>query len=502
MSFAVQAISRFPRLSLYPWIVDLGAENQIEHYLRDPSHRGDPGEGAFTGASGGAACGDLVRLSLETSSTGEIRRVTAEAEGCAAIRASAACLAGMVDGSGLLDAARITPDDLDAELGGLSAVSRHAAVLAVDALHRAITVAASSGATIATAAPDRVCVAVSGGVDSAVAALMQRDAGLEPVGITVKLWADPETDGARACCSPEAVLSARAVTHSLGLAHITLDLEEQFRSSVVAGFVEGYRTGKTPNPCILCNGSVRIDAMSDLAERIGADRLVTGHYADLVHDGEGVLVAEASDPKKDQSYMLAAIAPERLERLDFPLARTTKVRVREIAEENGLSVARKPESQDLCFLAGTGKEAFLARHGGIGDREGDVVDAGGKVLGRHRGHHQFTVGQRRGLGVATGEPRYVTGIDAATNTVTIGDLDELTVERVGLARVTLHRDGSTVDRIRLRYRSDPVPAKVDAPVGIHDRVDVVLGHGFAGAAPGQTAVLMRGKAVVGHGTIE
>ena len=200
--------------------------------------------------------------------------------------------------------------------------------------------------------------------------------------------------------------------------------------------------------------------------------------------------------------MLAALEPEVIESLDFPLARTTKTRVREIAAENGLSVARKPESQDLCFLAGSGKEAFLARHGGIGEREGDVLDKAGEVVGRHRGHHLFTVGQRRGLGVAAGEPRYVTGVDADSNTVTIGDLAELTVDRVVLSDATLHRDGSRVDRVRLRYRSEPVPARVSAPAGRHDRLELALGQGFAGVAPGQTAVLMRGKAIVGHGTIE
>lgn len=431
-----------------------------------------------------------------------VNRVTTGAEGCAALRGAAACLAEMVEGRELLEAARISIDALDAALGGLNPAARHAAVLVTDALHRAITAAASSGAPIATPDGDRVCVAVSGGVDSAVAALMQRESGREPVGITVKLWADPDTDGTRACCSPEAVLSARAVTHSLGLPHFTLDLEERFRSRVVAGFVEGYRAGKTPNPCVLCNGSVRIDAMLELAGRIGAERLVTGHYADLVHDGEGVLLAEATDPAKDQSYMLAAIEPEVLECLDFPLARTTKDRVREIAAANGLSVARKPESQDLCFLAGSGKEAFLSRHGAIGVREGDVVDTAGRVVGRHRGSHLFTVGQRRGLGVALGEPRYVTGVDAASNTVTIGELGELAVDRVALTGVTLHRYGSDVDRVRLRYRSAAVPAAVDAPPGWHERIEVDLDQCFAGVAPGQTAVLMRGKAIVGHGTIE
>ena len=150
---------------------------------------------------------------------------------------------------------------------------------------------------------------MSGGVDSAVAALLERERGAEVVGVTLKLWADPETDGAKACCSPEAVLGARALAHSLGIPHLTLDLEEEFRRRVVAEFVSGYAAGSTPNPCIVCNGEVRIAAMVDLAERLGATHLVTGHYARIVEDGDGPLLAAAADATKDQSYMLAALPP-------------------------------------------------------------------------------------------------------------------------------------------------------------------------------------------------
>ncbi len=343
---------------------------------------------------------------------------------------------------------------------------------------------------------------MSGGVDSAVAALLAREAGAEVVGVTVKLWTDPETDGAKACCSPEAVLGARALAHSLGLPHFTLDLEQDFRRRVVDRFVAGYAEGRTPNPCVLCNGEVRLAAMVDLAERLGAERLLTGHYARIVEDEDGPLLAAAVDAAKDQSYMLAALPPALLGRLGFPLTELTKAEVREIAAEHGLAVARKPESQDLCFLAGQGKRGFLRRHGGLEDRDGAVLDPSGRALGRHRGHHHYTVGQRRGIGVSAPEPLYVLATDAAANTVTVGTRAELEKRRVEIRDAVLHRDGARVDGVRLRYRSRPLPASVGgARRGRHEALEVELGEGFAGAAPGQTAVLLAGGAIVGHGTI-
>ena len=478
------------------------ASPRYQEWLEDASRRGDPPADSFSGAAGGSACGDLIRISIVPDDEGMVRWVTWDAEGCSATRASAAALAEQVEGGSILDAARLGSDALEESLGNPGNGARHAIELTTDALHRAISSLVSSGRVVAPHEEDRIGVALSGGVDSAVAALMLRRDGRMPVAITVKLWADPATDGTLACCSPEAVLSARRLAHSLGLPHFTLDLEEAFRSEVVSRFVDGYRSGSTPNPCIACNGKVRIDAMVELAERLGADRLATGHYAALTVDELGPLLAEARDPAKDQSYMLAGLSPETASRLEFPLAGATKTEVREIAQEAGLEVARKPESQDLCFLAGTDKDAFLERHGGLGERPGAIIDRDGATVGRHGGHHRYTVGQRRGLGVAVGEPRYVTALDAGTNTVTIGSREDLLVEEVTLRDVTLLRDGSTVDRVRLRYRSETVPASVGPGAGFHDRLEVRLDEPFAGPSPGQTAVLMRGSAIVGHGTIE
>jgi tRNA-specific 2-thiouridylase len=343
---------------------------------------------------------------------------------------------------------------------------------------------------------------MSGGVDSAVAALLERERGAEVVGVTVKLWADPETDGAKACCSPEAVLGARGLAHSLGIPHFTLDLEEEFRRRVVGRFIDGYAAGSTPNPCVLCNGEVRIAAMVDLAERLGAGRLVTGHYARIVEDGEGPLLASAADAAKDQSYMLAALPPPLLGRLSFPLTELTKPEVREIAARHRLSVARKAESQDLCFLAGQGKRSFLRRHGGLRDSEGAVLDSAGRTVGRHRGHHNFTVGQRRGIGVSAPEPLYVVATDAAANTVTVGTRAELETRLVRVRDAILHRDGARVDAVRLRYHSRALRASIgSADPGRHDALEIELGEEFVGVSPGQTAVLLEGETIVGHGTI-
>jgi tRNA-specific 2-thiouridylase len=473
----------------------------FEHYLRDDTRLGPVPEAGFTGAAGGAACGDLSRLSLVIAD-GRIGAITFDAEGCGAMRAATAAVSELVDGETVLAAARIGTDEVEEAVGGLTPAKRHAAQLAADALHRALASAAASSQALAAPRAGRVLVAMSGGVDSAVAALLERERGADVLSVTLKLWSDPETDGAKACCSPEAVLGARAVAHSLGIPHLTLDLEEEFRRRVVGTFLEGYGAGATPNPCIVCNGEVRIAAMVDLAERLGADYLVTGHYARIVEDGGGSLLAAASDRAKDQSYMLAALPPSMLDRLRFPLTELSKPEVREIAARNGLAVAKKPESQDLCFLAGQGKARFLRRHAGLGEREGAVLDRAGRKVGRHRGHHNFTVGQRRGIGVSAPEPLYVLSTDAGSNTVTVGSRAYLATSRVRVRDAVLHRDGDRVDAVKLRYQARPVPATVSSTgKGRHAELEVELGEPFDAASPGQAAILLSGEAIVGHGTI-
>jgi tRNA-uridine 2-sulfurtransferase len=479
-------------------------QTSFERHLREPCGRGPVPAGAVVGSAGGAACNDLVRLALRVGG-GRLEDATFDAEGCGATFAAASACIELIRGAELLDAARVRPQDVAARLGGLSPGKLHAAELATDALHRALTnLWAVDEERLLAPVSGRVLVAMSGGVDSAVAALLAHEAGHDVVAVTLKLWADPVTDGTRSCCSPQAVVLARALAHSMGFPHLTLDMEGRFREAVVADFLTEHDRGRTPNPCVRCNGMVRFDAMLALAQRLGGEALVTGHYARIEHDEGGPLLRRAVDAHKDQTYMLSALPPQSLERVRFPLGELAKSQVRELARSHGLPVADKKESQDLCFMAGTTREKFLSRHTAEPDRSGAVVDRHGRELGRHRGHRHYTVGQRRGLGVAAREPLYVLAKDGASNRITVGRREELAVRRVEVAPAALHRDGSRVDRVRLRYRSEPVACELEnAPSsGIHEALTVLLHEPVHGVAPGQTACLFEGDRVVGHGTIQ
>ncbi|MBD0329074.1 MAG: tRNA 2-thiouridine(34) synthase MnmA [Thermoleophilia bacterium] len=382
-------------------------------------------------------------------------------------------------------------DGLEHPLRGLTLLEAAAVggeTLAVDALANAI-----GPAFRAAARPGRVAVAMSGGVDSAVALVR---AGPEAIGVTLRLWLDPHgPDAERACCSPAAVLAARATCHALGRPHVTLDLREPFRRAVVDPFVRAYGRGETPNPCIRCNGGFRFARLLAFARRAGAARLATGHYARIVRHRGRRLLARGADPVKDQSYMLARLAPEALDRVWFPLGGQSKAETRAEAERAGLAAARRAESQEACFLAGGDYRDFLARRG-LPDADGPLVDERGRELARHRGFWRFTVGQRRGLGVAAAEPLYAVATRPRTNTVVVGPRRSLAATSVR-ARGRLH---VPVDRVeaRLRHRG----ASVEATVRPTDRgFELALVEPVFAVAPGQAAVLYEDDAVVGWGVI-
>jgi len=481
-----------------------GAE-ELSNHLERPLGRGHLPADAFTGAAGGAACGDLIRISLALgpqSPDGEILDAGFDATGCGAAVAAGSAVVGLVRGAPLLAAARIGAADIAAELGGLSAPKRHAAELAADALHRALGAAARARAALAPCA-GRTLVAMSGGVDSAAAAWLLAQGEREAVGVTLELWSDPENDGEQSCCSAQAVRGARELAHGLGMAHLSIDLRAEFRAGVVEHWLADHAAGLTPNPCVRCNGNVRLDAMLELAEQLGAEALATGHYARVDHAQSAPLLRIAVDRAKDQSYVLCALAPASLARLRFPLGEMHKPEVRELASRAGLSVAGRRDSQDLCFLAGTRSGAFLARHGGLGERRGPVLDLDGRVLGEHAGAHVYTVGQRHGLGIAAPAPLYVLATDTATNTVTVGPRAELLSGGLLVRAATLHREGRRVDGVRVRAHGRLLVASLpgEPSAGRHESVGVQLGEPAERTAPGQIACLYSGELVVGYGTI-
>ena len=476
----------------------------FEHHLTSPQGRGRVPHGAVTGTAGGADCGDEVTLSIALDGE-QVADAGFEARGCGAAAASASAAVTLLRGRPVLAAAHLRAADIAAELGGLSPGKLHAAEVAADALHRALGAAVRNMRPLARPEAGRTLVAMSGGVDSAVAALLCAEQEGEVIAVTLELWSDLENDGERSCCSASAVAQARSLAHRMGLAHFTMDLRTEFTAGVVGPFIDGFAAGETPNPCVRCNGHVRLDAMLELADTLGCEHLATGHYARLAEldHRAGPLLRVAADPAKDQSYMLAALAPGSLARMRFVLGDLTKPRVREIAHAAALPVASKPESQDLCFLAGTDRSRFLAKHGQVARRPGELVDTEGNILGVHDGQHRFTVGQRRGIALSAPEPVYVLAKDAATNRVTVGPRRQLRRGRVEIRDVRLHRPGTRVDRVKLRYRSQPLSASLpgDPPAGRHAAMSVMLREPAEGVAPGQLACLMDGELMIGRGTI-
>ena len=402
---------------------------------------------------------------------GEWRAVRLRVDGDRVVDSDAGGLERPLEGLTLLEAARVAGEPL-----------------AVEALAAAL-------GQVFRAAPERgrVAVAMSGGVDSAVALLR---AGPRALGVTLRLWQDPDGPIAeRACCSSEAVAAARATCHALGRPHVTLDLREEFRDLVVTPFADGYAAGDTPNPCARCNGAFRFDALVAFAEGAGADELWTGHYARVVERQGRLLVGRGADPEKDQSYMLSTLDPGILDRVRFPLGGQTKAATRDEAARAGLAAAGRAESQEACFLAGDDYRRFLERHG-LASVEGPILDESGRELGRHEGYWRFTPGQRRGLGLAAARPLYVLGTDRSANAVLVGPRESLAATRVevdGALHVAVERVAA-----KLRYRSAPVPARVEP-----------LDGGFAleleepafAVATGQVAALYDGDAVVGAGVI-
>lgn len=489
------------------------AEELINH-LERPLGRGHSPRDAHTGAAGGAACGDLIRISIALepgSPDGRIGDAGFDASGCGSLVAAGSAVVALVRGRPLLDAARIGPGEISQQLGGLSPPKRHVAELAADALHRALGGAARRAALAPQA--ERTLVAMSGGVDSAVAALLVAQDGAEAVGVTLELWSDPENDGDLSCCSAQAVRGARELAHSLEMPHLSIDLRAEFRAGVVDGWLSDHAAGLTPNPCVRCNGNVRLDAMLELAGRLGSRTLATGHYARVCDtpapealgaaDERGPLLRTAADERKDQSYVLAALAPRSLARLRFPLGEMHKRDVRELAQRAGLAVARRRDSQDLCFLAGTRHGAFLERHGGLGRRPGPIVDGDGRVLGQHAGAHAFTTGQRHGLGIGGTAPLYVLATDTPSNTVTVGPREGLLTRAMALTDVTLRRDSRAVDGVRVRSHGRLLGGHLAQPLGagLHGCAQIELDQPAERTAPGQLACLYSGDLVVGYATI-
>jgi tRNA-specific 2-thiouridylase len=349
----------------------------------------------------------------------------------------------------------------------------------------------------------RVVVAMSGGVDSSVAAALMAEAGHEVIGVTLKQWEDAAGNLPTAgCCTVGDAEDARRVAAQLDIPYYVLDYVDEFRAAVVEPFGRGYLSGQTPNPCVECNRTVRFQALLERTAELGAEVLATGHYARVVHGPDGYALRRGVDPGKDQSYVLHMLTQDQLARIQLPVGELTKPEVRDHATRLGLRTADKPDSQEICFVGAGNYRDFLAEHFPETARPGRIVDMAGAEIGTHGGTAGFTIGQRRGLGVALQEPRFVVEIDAATSTVVIGDRDDLLAGGCVVGDVSFVSGRPPADpaiEVKVRYRSRPVPARLEA---IDERWLVRFDEAQAAVAPGQAAVFYDGDRVLGGGTIE
>jgi tRNA-specific 2-thiouridylase len=369
-----------------------------------------------------------------------------------------------------------------------------------------------------------IAVAMSGGVDSSAVAAMLRAEGHNVIGLTMQLWNQrrlaghegmPESVRGR-CCSIDDVYDARRVAETLGIPYYVVNHEERFERDVVRPFVEEYLAGRTPIPCSLCNNHLKFDQLLIVAQQIGADKIATGHYAQVVYDEQldRWLLKRPADNSKDQTYFLFGLTQEQLSRALFPLGGMTKPEVRELARKHSLAIAEKPDSQEICFVPGGDYkrflEAYLTEQGDTSPEiagemvGGEMVTTDGKVIGEHAGVHNFTVGQRKGLGVATGSPLYVIQIKNDTRQVVVGKDEELysrtlRARRVNLISTTELREPMRV-AVKIRHRHQPAPAKIESAGP--DEVQVTFDEPQRALTPGQAAVFYDGDIVVGGGWIE
>ena len=345
---------------------------------------------------------------------------------------------------------------------------------------------------------------MSGGVDSSVCAGLLKEAGYQVVGVTMRLSAVEKPDAAgvsRTCCAGEGVEDARAVAQLLDIPYYVMNFEREFQRYVMDYFAQEYARGRTPNPCLACNEYAKFTFLFQKARALGADYLATGHYARIRQDGGRFRLLTGLDPSKDQSYVLHTLRQDQLAHLLFPIGELTKDDTRRLAAEWDLPVADKPDSQDICFIPDRQYRDFVAQRTEL--EPGPIRDVSGRTLGQHGGIALYTIGQRKGLGLAAGEPRYVTGLDAGTRTVTVGRKEDLAVGSLVADRVNFVSGEWPAEPIRtqarVRYRSALVPATVTTE---DQRVRVLFDEPQYGVSPGQAVVFYEGEEAIGGAIIE
>ena len=354
----------------------------------------------------------------------------------------------------------------------------------------------------------RVVIAMSGGVDSSVAAALLLEEGYQVVGMMMRLWSEPTFNGGghhNRCCTPDQMADARRIAGKLNIPFYVLDTRDIFRSTIVEFFITGHRDGITPNPCLECNRHIRFHYLLENAIALGADYLATGHYARIDQDPEGrYRLRRAVDEQKDQSYVLSVLGQAQLARALFPVGNYTKTEVRQVAERFGLPTASKKDSQDLCFVGDNNYRRFLADHAPDIFQPGPIVRRNGEIVGQHTGLANYTIGQRKGLGISSSEPLYVIAMNPYRNALVVGTAQELGRDSLTANRVNWILGSPPADhfraQVKIRYKANPAPAWI-TPLA-NDRVAIQFDTPLRDITAGQGAVIYDGDIVLGGGIIE
>lgn len=353
-------------------------------------------------------------------------------------------------------------------------------------------------------------VAMSGGIDSSITALLLKDQGYELVGATLRIW-DYLSEGCKeketGCCSMESIFEARDFAESLGIEHHIIDIRNEFKETVVQDFIDEYMRGRTPNPCVVCNPLIKWGAILKMADELGCYYIATGHYSQVATDGKRNYITRAADVSKDQSYVLWQLTQEQIDRTILPLGKYKKSEIKALAEERGfVKLAKKKESMEVCFIPDNDYRGFLRnRMPELEDKsnEGNFVDAQGKVLGQHKGYPFYTIGQRKGLNIALGHPAYVTDIDKDTNTITLGLPEDLLTSTMRVCKYNGHKyEQLPTDRelhVKIRYNTPPVACRVVGHEG--DIIIIEFNKPVSAVTPGQSAVFYDGEDVAGGALI-
>ncbi len=480
---------------------------EVKSHFLDPRNVGTLDRPSAVGTAGSVEeCGDIVKIYIRVDSF-KITDISFLAEGCPSAIASASMTTQIAKGLSIFEASMITGDAVSSALGGLSEHKLQCSNLGANALKSALENLVSGDFLEETSSEGKKsAVAMSGGVDSSTVAALLVDDGKDVIGLTMRLHDSPANgEISKSCCSPRDIDDAWSVSNSIGMPHFTIDLRKEFKQHVVDDFYSEYIKGRTPNPCIQCNRKIKFTALKSIAEKLGAKKISTGHYVKIDYDGvtDRYEVRMAKDRSKDQSYMFWGADQSVLATFDAPLGNIDKSEVRELAKGYDLLVAKKAESQEICFIPDNDYRGFL-KDRGYAPLPGPIIDKMGKSLGTHGGLPFFTVGQRKGLGIASNSPLYVTDIKPETNTLIVGqksDFDKASLIARESNFIPFDKLTKDIDvEVKYRYNMLPVPARIFPLEDESIKVDL-KSKSDTGIAPGQSVVFYKDDLVIGGGII-